>query len=114
MNHGLTNETLAEIHRVLAQQPEVEKAILYGSRAKGTQRTGSDVDLALIGPGLDDRILGRIADDFEDGWRLIVSIFASSTESSTRHCSITSGARVQSSTQGNRPKPRDNVVKNVA
>ena len=68
MNYGLTDETLAEIHRVLSQQPEVERAILYGSRAKGTQRAGSDIDLALVGADLDDRIVGRIADDFEDGW----------------------------------------------
>lgn len=67
MSHGLTHETLAEIHRVLSARPDVEKAILYGSRAKGTQRNGSDIDLALAGFRLDDRIVGQIADDFEDG-----------------------------------------------
>jgi predicted nucleotidyltransferase len=67
MNHGLTDETLAEIHRVLALQPAVEKAVLYGSRAKGTHRPGSDIDLALVGSRLDNRIVGQIADDFEEG-----------------------------------------------
>ena len=32
---------------VFALHPEVERIILYGSRAKGNYRRGSDIDLAL-------------------------------------------------------------------
>ena len=35
---------------VLRQHPEIESAILFGSRAKGTHSDRSDVDLALAGP----------------------------------------------------------------
>lgn len=35
---------------VLRQHPEIESAILFGSRAKGTHSERSDVDLALTGP----------------------------------------------------------------
>ncbi|MEQ1662198.1 MAG: nucleotidyltransferase domain-containing protein [Thiobacillus sp.] len=52
MPYGLTDETLARIHGVLAAHPEVEKAMLYGSRAKGNFRAGSDIDLCLIGATL--------------------------------------------------------------
>lgn len=79
MNHGLTEETVAEIHRVLAGRREVEKALLYGSRAKGNYRPGSDIDLVLVGPELDQRIIGQIADELEDGWlpyRFDLSILA--------------------------------------
>ena len=45
-NHGLTDETVAQIHEVHAHHPEVEKVVLYGSRAKGNFKPGSDVDRA--------------------------------------------------------------------
>lgn len=64
-DHGLSASTLAEIARVLSAFPGVERAILFGSRAKGTQRPGSDIDLALVGPALDWRVLGRIEDAFD-------------------------------------------------
>lgn len=64
-DHGLSTATLAEIARVLSAFPEVERAILFGSRAKGVQRAGSDIDLALVGPDLDWRLLGRIEDAFD-------------------------------------------------
>ena len=66
MNYGLKEETLAEIRRVLARHPEIERAVLYGSRAKGTCRLGSDVDLVLVGAGLDGRTLSQIAEAFEE------------------------------------------------
>lgn len=63
---GLPDQTLAIIRRILADYPAVEKAILYGSRAKGNYRKGSDIDLTLTGDGLDHRILGEIAGRLDD------------------------------------------------
>ena len=67
MNWGLTDAAVAEICSVLARHPEVERATLYGSRAKGTFKPGSDIDLTLIGPGLTMEILGRIQSELEEG-----------------------------------------------
>ena len=47
MNHGLTSGTVDRIRSVLARFPQVEKAVLYGSRAKGNYKRGSDIDLTL-------------------------------------------------------------------
>jgi predicted nucleotidyltransferase len=58
---GLPPATLEAIRRILAEVPAVKKAVIYGSRAKGTYRPGSDIDLTLYGDGLDLDILGRIA-----------------------------------------------------
>ena len=41
-----------DVQGVLRSHPEVEKAWVFGSRAKGTAKRGSDVDLALEGSGL--------------------------------------------------------------
>lgn len=58
---GLPDTTLAVIRRILADFPAVEKAILYGSRAMGTHRPGSDIDLTLMGDQLEPGVLGEIA-----------------------------------------------------
>ena len=64
--HGLSRQTVERVHDVLAHFPEVGKATLFGSRAQGTAKEGSDIDLALYGEGLDWRVLGRIEDELDD------------------------------------------------
>ncbi len=66
MNHGLSPATVDRIQGVLTRYPEVEKALLYGSRAKGTHRPGSDIDLTLCGSGLNHTILTRIDNEMDD------------------------------------------------
>ena len=49
MKYGLPQSTVQKICSVLNRYPQVEKAILYGSRAKGNYKNGSDIDLTLRG-----------------------------------------------------------------
>ena len=83
MNHGLSESTVERIRGVLAHFPEVEKAVLYGSRAKGTHRPGSDIDLALHGSGLGQMLLARIDEALDDllllPYQMDLSLFASLT-----------------------------------
>ena len=79
MNHGLTSETVDRIRSVLARFSDVEKAVLYGSRAKGNYKPGSDVDLTLFGSGLNATILSRINSALDDlllPQKIDISIFA--------------------------------------
>lgn len=66
MNHGLPAATVEKIHGVLSRHAEVERAILYGSRAKGNYKPGSDIDLTLTGGRLDGRIGGQIDEELDD------------------------------------------------
>ncbi|OIO54510.1 MAG: hypothetical protein COX57_12845 [Alphaproteobacteria bacterium CG_4_10_14_0_2_um_filter_63_37] len=66
MNHGLSDATVHKIRDVLALFPEVEQAVLYGSRAKGNYKPGSDIDLTLLGPNLNSDLLAKIADALDD------------------------------------------------
>ena len=66
MNHGLSDSTVERICEVLAHHPEVKKAMLYGSRAKGTHHPGSDIDLTLCGNRLDHALLTRIENELDD------------------------------------------------
>jgi len=49
---GLKSETLDQIRKVLEVHPNVEKAMMYGSRAMGNYRYNSDIDLTLSGKNL--------------------------------------------------------------
>lgn len=60
---GLPENTIEAIRQALAACPGVEKAVIYGSRAKGAFRPGSDIDLVLYGSISDDdllRLLNRL------------------------------------------------------
>lgn len=49
MSHGLSSDDLACLQRVFRSCLSLQEAILFGSRAKGTFHSGSDVDLAVKG-----------------------------------------------------------------
>jgi uncharacterized protein len=67
MNFGLKETTISQIHSIFARHPQVEKAMLYGSRAKGNFKNGSDIDLTLMGKqDLNLEILHRIMDQIDD------------------------------------------------
>jgi uncharacterized protein len=68
---GLSPSTLQKIRDTLAQHPHVERAVIYGSRAKGNYRPGSDIDLTLhasadAGAQIDYRELADILDEIDD------------------------------------------------
>ena len=63
---GLKEQVIQAIIEVLQKHLEVESAILYGSRAVGNFRPGSDIDLTLTGKDLTYRIVARIEDEIDD------------------------------------------------
>jgi uncharacterized protein len=63
---GLSPATLDKIVGVLSQHAEVDSAIVYGSRAKGNYREGSDIDLTLTGAELNYQTLLRIENEIDD------------------------------------------------
>lgn len=66
MTYGLNESTIEEVHGVLSRHPEVETAIIYGSRAKGSFRAGSDIDLALTGQSLSRSVIQSINVELDD------------------------------------------------
>ena len=46
---GLDAEELSQLQALFSCYPEIRKVILFGSRAKGTARKNSDIDLAVDG-----------------------------------------------------------------
>lgn len=58
--YGLKKTTIDKIQTVLLAHPAIEKALIYGSRAMGNYREGSDIDLTLVGEQLTYTELSRI------------------------------------------------------
>ena len=52
MEFGLKDSEINALRETLASIPEVEEAIIYGSRARGTNRISSDIDITLKGRNL--------------------------------------------------------------
>jgi predicted nucleotidyltransferase len=81
MRYGLTSSVIERICNVLARYPQVEKAILYGSRAKGNYKPGSDIDLTLLGGAdLNFSTLTKIMNDLDDlllPYTIDLSLFSS-------------------------------------
>ena len=64
--YGLTDSELQKLQNFFTQYREIERVILYGSRAKGNYKPFSDVDIALVGSELTRSHLNRLAADIND------------------------------------------------
>lgn len=62
---GLTDAESDLITQTLRAHPEVDRAVVFGSRAKGTYTPASDVDIALWGT-VDDMRAQSIAGELEE------------------------------------------------
>lgn len=66
MRFGLSEETVTSIEHVFRAHAEVEQAIIYGSRAKGSYKPASDIDITLKGDALSSTIIGQITWELDD------------------------------------------------
>ncbi len=63
---GFSKEQWNAILVIFKKYPELEEVFLFGSRAKGSYKVGSDVDLAVKGKDFSISTLLGIQSDFED------------------------------------------------
>jgi type I restriction enzyme S subunit len=76
--YGLKKQHINAINSIFLIYPQIKKAILYGSRAKGNYRNGSDIDITLVGDDLDLTILFKIETELDDlllPYKIDLSIF---------------------------------------
>ncbi len=65
-NFGLGENIVDSIRDVFAAHPEVDEVVLYGSRAKGNYKVGSDIDLTMKGDAVDFSLLSIISQELYD------------------------------------------------
>ncbi len=75
---GLDEDLRSNFNKIFASFPEIEKVIIYGSRAKGNYREGSDIDLCLVGDDLNEAIRKRVwlmLDELNTPYLIDLSVF---------------------------------------
>jgi uncharacterized protein len=60
MNFGLKDRVIQQFGEVFSQYPEIESVVIYGSRAKGNHREGSDIDITIMGEQVTEDIRSRV------------------------------------------------------
>lgn len=63
---GLSEATQLQLIEILQRHPLIEKVVIYGSRAMGNFKPGSDIDLTIIGEELGLKDLLKIQSDLDD------------------------------------------------
>src|ERR1044072_6499693 len=66
LRFGLKESTIAQIQGVFSAHPQVHQVIIYGSRAKGNFRNGSDIDLTIKGDTVTLSELMKIETELDD------------------------------------------------
>ncbi|NLY89145.1 MAG: nucleotidyltransferase domain-containing protein [Firmicutes bacterium] len=66
MKHGISDTQLQEIINFIKEYREVEEAVLFGSRALGTFKGASDVDIALKGEKVTHSLAAKMKFDIEE------------------------------------------------
>ena len=62
----LSDSVVERMSGVFSRWPGVERVLLYGSRAKGTCREGSDIDLTIVGDAIAHAHLLKIANELDE------------------------------------------------
>lgn len=75
--YGLPEQAVESLQRVFRACPQIDKVVLYGSRAKGNYRAGSDIDLCIKGEALTLRGLMAIESNIDElllPWKVDLSL----------------------------------------
>lgn len=65
-NNGLSERDIKAIHGIFRKYPSIKLVHIFGSRAKGTYKPGSDIDFAVMNEGVNDEIIAKIKGEFEE------------------------------------------------
>jgi len=63
---GLSNEVIEKIKNKIKNFSEIETVVIYGSRAKGNFRNGSDIDLCLLGENIPSDLVLRLDNSLDE------------------------------------------------
>ena len=58
---GLKKETFSLIINEISNYKEIKEAVIFGSRAKGNYKTGSDIDIAIKGSEITQDIVDKLS-----------------------------------------------------
>lgn len=68
--YGLLDRDFKYIKEAIKNYSEIDEVIIFGSRAMGNHKKGSDVDIALKGMDVSRKTVIRLADDLNEEYPL--------------------------------------------
>ncbi len=66
MDFGLSNTIIEKFASVFQRYPAIAEVVIYGSRAKGNFREGSDIDISLKGRNITEDIRRQVWLDLDE------------------------------------------------
>ncbi|WP_289023648.1 nucleotidyltransferase domain-containing protein [Desulfobacter postgatei] len=63
---NLSQKTISQLIEIFSAYPEIEKVIVFGSRAMGNEKPGSDIDLAISGLRVTSELVEKIHNYLEE------------------------------------------------
>lgn len=64
--YGITDRTYKYLLHTFKRFPEVKEVLLFGSRAKGNYKKGSDIDLAIKGKNVNPELIFKLKTIFNE------------------------------------------------
>jgi len=68
--YGLLERDFKYILEAVNKFPQIEKVIIFGSRAMGNYKTASDVDLAIKGKNINKKTIVKLSDELNEEYPL--------------------------------------------
>ncbi|AGF78791.1 putative nucleotidyltransferase [Desulfocapsa sulfexigens DSM 10523] len=62
----LPPQTVSQLISIFSSYPEIERVVVFGSRALGNAKSGSDIDCAFSGEKVTPQLVSRIRDYLEE------------------------------------------------
>jgi predicted nucleotidyltransferase len=66
VNTGLTTRDVKTLFDIFKKYQKVSLVYIFGSRAIGNYKPGSDIDFAIMNTGVDDEVISNIRSDIEE------------------------------------------------
>jgi len=66
LRYGLKENIIDKIQEILGLYPQIEQAIIFGSRAMGNFKNGSDIDLVLKGSDINLTVINKLSNEIDD------------------------------------------------
>src|SRR6056297_1991399 len=64
--YGLRDRDMRTITEIFARYPHIKSVHLFGSRAKGTFHSGSDIDLAVMNKDVPPKVMLQLQNEFSE------------------------------------------------
>lgn len=94
LTFGLSAEILNDLREVFSQFADIDRVLIYGSRARGDFRPGSDIDLAVLAPMMKPQEFSKLCmalDDLPIIFGLDVSLHHEVADQQLKHNMLADG-----------------------